>query len=323
MSVVVVGSYVQDYVWQVAMLPARGESRIGSFFSGPGGKGFNQAMCCHRQAINTLFIAAIGADAAGAGARATANAASLPCAWHSSDAPTAAASVVVAPDGSNLICVALGANLSLNATHIAAQRDAIGRAKVLLTQLETDLSASLEALNLAHAAGVLTMLNPAPINPLVSAELIALADVLTPNETEFAFLLKTLHGIELAPDWWRSSDAELHAWARKLSRHTVVITLGADGAFVSHAPYRLRGDVQHCYRVPALAAKALDTTGAGDAFNAGLAAGIVRYGSHNFLHAVEYATQVAALSVERVGAAMAMPTAEEVKARWGDGFLSS
>ncbi len=316
MNVVIVGSYVQDYVWQVPALPALGESRIGTFFTGPGGKGFNQAICCHRQAVETLFIAAIGADAPGAGARATADSAGLRCAWQTSDAPTAAASVIVAADGSNLICVALGANLSLNSTHITAHRDVIGRAKVLLTQLETELSASSEALTLARAAGVLTMLNPAPINPLVSTELIALADVLTPNETEFAFLLKTLHGIELAPNWWQRPDAELHAWARRLSSHTVVITLGREGAFVSHAPYRLRGDLEHCYRVPALAVKALDTTGAGDAFNAGLAAGIVKYGSHDFSRAASYATQVASLSVERMGAALAMPSAAEVHARW-------
>ncbi len=317
MSVVVVGSYVQDYVWQVPALPALGESRIGTFFSGPGGKGFNQAICCHRQGVKTAFIAAVGDDVAAQSARATAEASGLPCLWHIADAATAAASVVVAADGSNLICVALGANLSLTQAVVNAQSAVIAQAKVLLTQLETNLSAGFEALTLARASGVLTLLNPAPINPLVTLELIALADILTPNETEFAHLLQALHGIELPPHWWRATDAELHSWARELSNLTVVITLGAEGAFVSHAPNQLRGDDELYYRVAALPANAIDSTGAGDAFNAGLAAGLVKFADQNFFRAVTYATQVAALSVERVGAALAMPTAEEVLARWG------
>ena len=317
MSVVVVGSYVQDYVWQVPALPALGESRIGTFFSGPGGKGFNQAICCHRQGVETLFIAALGDDVAAQNARTTAQACGLPCLWHIADAPTAAASVVVAADGSNLICVALGANLSLTQAVVNDQSAVIAHARVLLTQLETNLSASFEALTLARASGVMTLLNPAPINPLVTLELIALADILSPNETEFAHLLQALHGIELPAKWWRATDAELHSWARELSSLTVVITLGAEGAFVSHAPNQLRGDGELYYRVAALPAHAIDSTGAGDAFNAGLAAGMVKFADQSFLRAVTYATQVAALSVERVGAALAMPTAEEVSARWG------
>ena len=317
MSIVVVGSYVQDYVWQVPSLPALGESRIGTFFSGPGGKGFNQAICCHRQAVETLFIAAIGDDLAATSARTTAQASGLPCIWHVSDAPTAAASVIVAADGSNLICVALGANLSLTQAIVAEQNTAVARAKVLLTQLETNLSASFAALTIARAAGVVTLLNPAPINPLVTLELIALADVLSPNETEFAYLLKTLHGIALPVNWWRATDAKLHGWARELSSQTVVITLGAEGAFVSHAADQLRGDSKPYYRVLALPANAIDSTGAGDAFNGGLAAGLVKFNNQSFLSAVTYATQVAALSVERTGAALAMPSAEEVRARWG------
>lgn len=316
MSIVVVGSFVQDYVWQVPALPALGESRIGTFFTGPGGKGFNQAICCHRLGVDTLFIAAIGDDVVATSARATAKASGLPCVWHVSDAPTAAASVVVAADGSNLICVALGANLSLTKAVVAAQSDTLALAKVILTQLETNLSASFTALTIARTAGVLSILNPAPINPLVTLELMALADVLTPNETEFAHLLQVLHGIELPLHWWRAADALLHSWTRELSRLTVVITLGAEGAFVSHAADQLRGDTIPYYRVAPLPAHAIDSTGAGDAFNAGLAVGLVKFSDQSFSSAVHYATQVAALSVERAGAALAMPTAEEVQARW-------
>jgi ribokinase len=316
MSIVVIGSYVQDYVWRVAALPALGESRIGEFSSGPGGKGFNQAVACTRLEVATLFVGALGRDAAADMARTVAAAVPLACAWTLSDAPTAAASVVLDAAGSNLICVALGANLALDAASVQTHKAAIQSAKVVLTQLETGLSATHAALTLAREANVLAVLNPAPINPGVTSELLALSDVLTPNETEFAFLLRHLHNTETPAQLSQATDAQLHAWCRMLTTTSVVITLGHEGAFVSHARYRMRGDAQFCYRVAALPARVVDTTGAGDAFNAGLCAGLVKFAAEPFQNAVHYATQVAALSVERAGAALAMPSAAEVTARW-------
>ena len=315
MQLIVAGSFVQDYVWQVPELPRLGESRIGSFITGPGGKGFNQALCAHRQGVSVQFLAAIGSDVAGAGAKQLAAEQGLSCSWQEVAEPTAAASVIVASDGSNLISVALGANLKLSREHIQAHRDQIQSASLVLTQLETDLDASLALLELAKEFAVPSMLNPAPINTLVSAGILQLADVLTPNETEFAFLLGHLHQQQLAAQWWLQPDAELHELCRILSRNTVVITLGRDGAFVSHGD-NTRGDTQTYYRVPALVANAIDTTGAGDAFNAGLASALAQEPGRPFLSAVQSATRVAATSVERLGAALAMPSAAQVQARF-------
>lgn len=322
MSVVIIGSYVQDYVWNVSALPKPGETRIGEFSTGPGGKGSNQAICCRLQNVDTLFIAALGNDSAASAAKARAATLGLEAVWISSEQPTAAASVVVDAQGLNLICVALGANQDLSAE---AVRGALSDAKlaehveVVLTQLETNIAASGEAMRLAREHGAIGILNPAPINPLLDRTLLESADIITPNETEFGFLMRHLLGVELAEDWWLGSEAQLHNYCRQLTPATVVITLGADGAFISHADQAYGQskfkDNRTYYRIKALDAKAIDTTGAGDAFNAGLAAGLVKFAG-DFPAAIHYASQVAGLSVERAGAALSMPTAEEVARRW-------
>src|SRR5690606_38684054 len=114
---------------------------------------------------------------------------------------------------------------------------------------------------------------PAPANAECSRELLAVADVLTPNETEFASLLsRHAHEDVDAAGIAALDDGRLHRLCRiLLPRGTVVVTLGAAGAFVSHREDTLRGDDADHYRVPAEAAQAVDTTGAGDAFNGALA----------------------------------------------------
>ncbi len=110
-DVVVVGSYVQDLAFNTPVFPSPGESRIGTFRTGPGGKGFNQAVACNRLGVSTLFIGAIGDDIFGAGVRDfISNEGMLAELQVCADHPTAAASIVVNEDAQNLIVVALGAN---------------------------------------------------------------------------------------------------------------------------------------------------------------------------------------------------------------------
>ncbi len=157
-------------------------------------------------------------------------------------------------------------------------------------------------------------MNPAPINPEITRAVLAEADILVPNETEFAFLLRHCYGEECsAPE--RLPDAELHKLCRRLGAPTVVITLGEQGSFVSHEEPRpgwARGDSLAQYRIPAIKVNALDTTGAGDAFTGGLAAGLVRFPGE-FARAVRFANVVAGLSVEKPGTAPAMPSLAEVE----------
>jgi ribokinase len=163
------------------------------------------------------------------------------------------------------------------------------------------------------------VLNPAP--PLIdeSGDLLDRVDILTPNETEFAHLLSCVARVDLAVDTLvQLSDAELHALCRRLHVPTVVITLGAHGAFVSHEDDELRGDASACYRVSAESVSPVDTTGAGDAFNGALGAALCFHGEDVPLHdSVRHANRVAGLSTEAHGAAPAMPSRDAVLARFG------
>ncbi len=122
------------------------------------------------------------------------------------------------------------------------------------------------------------MLNPAPANVAIDATMLVRADILTPNETEFAALLGRHVGERIEADAVASLDqARLHALCRDLLAHgSVIVTLGASGCFVSHADAEPRGDTAPCYRISAEPAQAIDTTGAGDAFNGALAASLAQ-----------------------------------------------
>lgn len=316
-GVVVVGSFNVDHVWTLDALPAAGETRSGRYANGPGGKGFNQAIASVRSGAATRFICALGSDAGGVLARALSVAEGLDLADACTAEPTGSAGIFVDATGRNSIVVAPGANAMLGVPHLQ-QALANGTAPaVVLVQLETPVEVAQHALTLARACGALAMLNPAPANVSVSAGVLALADVVTPNETEFVALLASA-GADFrgkADDLARLSDSELHGLCRQvLADGTVVITLGAAGCFVSHAPARTRGDDKTCYRVAAQPAAAIDTTGAGDAFNGALAAAVALNPRDAFAAHVRYATAYAGRSTERAGAALAMPMRAELSA---------
>lgn len=318
-SVIVVGSYIQDHAWFVDQFPHAGETRRAhAFNTGPGGKGFNQAIASLRQEVATAFVGAIGDDQMGAAAQRFAAEQGLPCRWQvRSDRPTAVASVVVNAQGENLIAISLGANEHLDPEFIHAQSDLFTSAGALLVQLENNLDAIAAALDRAERNGLVRILNPAPVHPRLDAALLQRVDILTPNETEFAMLLELCAGTKTdAPRLARCSDTELHDLARKLPVPTIVITLGAAGCFVSHAKNPPRADVESCYRVSAERVNAIDSTGAGDAFSGALAAAAALLTDQPFRRCIEYANRVAALSTEAVGAASAMPRMEDVAARF-------
>jgi ribokinase len=152
------------------------------------------------------------------------------------------------------------------------------------------------------------MLNPAPANAPTTPPLLAAADILTPNETEFAALLARHCAVTVQPDDVASlPDAALHALCRVLARDaSVVVTLGAQGAFVSHPESATRGDASAFYRVAATAVQVVDTTGAGDAFNGALAAQLA-LAPGPFADAVAFASRYAGLSTEHAGGAASMP----------------
>ncbi|MEZ5461134.1 ribokinase [Dokdonella sp.] len=319
-SVIVVGSYVQDHVWLTDSFPKPGETRRALGFStGPGGKGFNQAIACVRQAGDVLFMGAVGSDALGHGAREYASREGLACKWLVIDeVPTATAGIVVNAEGANQIMVNLAANEKLTIDFLQSNASQFADARVLLVQLENNLDAVRGALELGGRHGLLRMLNPAPMHAGVDASLLAECDVITPNETEFAQLLQHIAGKPLPPaEVAAKADRELNECCRRLGVATCLITLGASGCFVSHAPDNLRGDSEPFYRLPAEVVHAVDTTGAGDAFNGALAAALGRATKGSFREAVVEANRVAALSTEKPGAAQAIPFRAEVIERFG------
>ncbi|MEO8669956.1 MAG: ribokinase [Tahibacter sp.] len=316
-NVVVVGSYNQDHVWRVDQFPRAGETRRGhAFATGPGGKGFNQAVACARQGTATTFIGALGADAIGAHAQRLALAEGIDGCWAPPPPlPTGTACILVDSTAQNSIVVTLGANEHLDPQFVRRKLER-AEAGVLLCQLETNLDAVAAAFA-ACAPTTIRILNPAPVHPALDSELLANVDILTPNESELAQLLRQIHKTEIAPESVATcSDDELHALCRRLGLPTVILTLGSRGCFVSHADANLRGDASRFYRVPAETVVAVDTTGAGDAFNGGLAA-ILSTDPMPFRKAVLSANRIAALSTESHGAAASMPTAAEVRARFG------
>lgn len=316
--VVVAGSFNVDHAWHCAALPRPGETLAGEYSTGPGGKGFNQAVAASLAGARTTFICALGDDDGGRLARRLAAAHDIDLRAEASESATGTAGIYVGADGGNSIVVGPGANASLGPGFVAAQGEAIAAADVVLAQLESPVDAIVEALRLARASGAHTMLNPAPANAPCGRELLAVAEVLTPNETEFAGLLARHCGEATDPAAFAAMDAErLHRLCRALlPRGTVVLTLGAAGCFVSHREDSLHGDGQAGYRVPAAKAQVRDTTGAGDAFNGALAASLALSPARPFAHHARFASRYAALSTEHAGAAASMPTAAQVAARF-------
>ena len=308
-SVAVVGSFNVDHVWRVATLPQPGATLSGEYASGPGGKGFNQAMAARRAGAATAFVCALGEDLGAQLARALCVGDGIDLRDFACDSSTGTAGIYVDANGRNEIVVAPGANARLEAGFVESALTALPPPAVVLAQLESPPEAIAAALGFGRGCGATTILNPAPANVAVPGSLLELADVLTPNETEFAALLGRHVGERIDADAVSGIDqGRLHALCRDLGHDaTVVVTLGASGCFVSHPESNPRGDDSACYRIAAEPARVVDTTGAGDAFNGALAASLALRPNVAFAEHVRFATRYAGLSTEHEGAALAMP----------------
>lgn len=308
-AVVVVGSYVQDLTWRCAAFPRAGETTLGRFATGPGGKGSNQAVAAGRAGAPVLFVGAVGDDAFARVARDFYAAEGIPARFVAKPKhATGTAAILVDDAGQNEIVVALGANDALSPRDLPAS--VFRGARVVVTQLETGLAVVEHALRAGRRAGALTVFNPAPMRADFDPALLRHVDVLVPNETEFAALVNRL-GLAPGKKAYAESDlaaeslASLQALCRRLGPPVVIVTLGRRGCFVSQASGGTR--------LPAHVVKAVDTTGAGDAFVGGFAAGLVRHDG-DILAAARLGQAVAALSVTKPGTAPSMPTARELAA---------
>jgi ribokinase len=279
-------------------LPAWGETYMGKEFRlGPGGKGSNQAVAAARAGARVSFISKLGRDALGDIARQTYREEGIDTRHllETGEATGAAAIILDAKSGENAIIVVPGACFGLTPEEVAEARDLIAGSAVFLTQLELALPTVEFGLELAHALGVTTILNPAP-GCLLAESIYPNCDYLTPNESE----AEVLTGIRVGSlaDAERAADALL---GRGVG--TVVVTLGAQGALVKNRTLR-----EHVAAVDA--GPVLETTGAGDAFNGGLAVALAE--GREIIDAVRFGCAVAGISVTRAGTAPSMPRRGEV-----------
>ncbi len=302
-SVVVVGSLNMDFVVAVDHLPAPGETVLGGGFQMlPGGKGANQACAAGKlgaESVAVKMIGRVGQDVFGESLKASLAAAGVDVTAVSAVAqPTGVALIWVDKGGQNSIVVASGANLELPVADVEAMRTVFAGARFALFQLESPLATVTAALRLAHEEGAQTILDPAPAQPL-AAELLYEVDILTPNESEALMLLgrpAARVGLNEAPELARA--------LRALGPKTVILKLGDQGCFVD--------DGVEARHVPGFAVTAVDTTAAGDTFNAGLAVALAE--GKTLAEALRFANAAAAISVTRMGAQASAPARGEVEA---------
>ncbi len=299
-GVAILGVFVADLAFRAGRMPAMGETIFGSGFKlGPGGKGSNQSVAAARVGADVTFISKLGADdfariARDTWAREGINARVAEVA----DQPTGAAFIFVDDKtGDNAIIVVAGAADTIGPADVDAAADAIRDAAVFITQLEQPAATALRGLEIARAAGVVTVLNPAPAAPVDDA-IYALCDYVTPNEHEATVM--TGVPVTSVDDARKAGDVFLRKGAG-----AALVTLGAAGALL-HTP-------GESVLVPAFkAGPVVETTGAGDAFNGGFAAALARGASPK--DAVRFGCAVAGISVTRKGTAPSMPSLAEVEA---------
>jgi ribokinase len=298
--IVVVGSLNMDLVTRAARRPQRGETLLGeSFGMFVGGKGLNQAIAAARQGAAVRMVGRVGADDFGRRLRQTLEVAGVDAQFVAADAAagTGVATIVLDAEGDNSIIVVPGANGRVGADDVGRAAAAIADADVLMLQLEVPVEAVMRAAEIARAAGVRVLLNPAPApaRPLPD-ELLRLVDVLTPNETE----TEILTGLSAADD---ESAVRAAAALRARGVGAVVLTLGARGALLA--------DGERSVHVPSYVVQVVDTTAAGDAFCGALAAQLAQ--GRTLEAAVSYANAAGALATTVLGAEPAMPRREAVE----------
>lgn len=298
--IVILGIFNADTAYRAERLPKIGETILGQHFAlGPGGKGSNQAVAAAKAGGRTHFITRLGVDDFAKVARQTwEKAGVIPDVTEDADSHTGAAFIFLeAATGNNAIIVASGAGGRIAPADLEARAELIRSAAVFVTQLEQPIPAARRGLEIARAAGVTTILNPAPAAALDDA-MLALCDFITPNETE----AETLTGLPVTSlaEAERAADALM---ARGVG--AVIVTLGSKGAL-----YRDRTRSVH---VPVISAgPVVETTGAGDAFNGGFAVALSE--GKDVVEAVRFGCATAGISVTRAGAAPAMPSRDEIEA---------
>ncbi|KZY63807.1 MULTISPECIES: ribokinase [unclassified Oleiphilus] len=301
-QLVVLGSVNADHVLQVPSFPRPGETLLGRNYQViPGGKGANQAVAAARLGADVCFIASVGDDTFGQNMldRFRADGIDISKLHVQLQTPTGIAMIQVADSGENSICLSAEANDALTEELVNLNIETITQADTLLLQLETPMDGVRRAVQAAHAAGTQVVLNPAPAQAL-DDQLLACVDIITPNETE----AEVLTGVSVTDDLSAQLAANV---LHEKGIDCVLITLGAKGVWLS-----MKGDAVVSELIAGFRVQALDTTAAGDTFNAGLVTAMLE--GKTIDEAIRFAHAAAAISVTRFGAQTSIPERSKVDA---------
>ena len=301
MSLSILGIYVADLVFFGKKIPIEGETILGNkFIVGPGGKGSNQAVAAAKAGAKTFFISKIGDDQFGSMAIDIYKESNVDFSnvEISKKYSTGAAGILVNENsGSNAINVFPGASSKISIDDIEKADQVIKNSSVFLTQLEAPIESVNYALKKAHSYGVKTILNPAPATE-IDSDIFPLIDYFTPNETEASFYVN--HPVQTLEDAKKASDKLLSKGIKN-----IIITLGEKGAFFANE--------HESFPIPIanLENPVVDTTGAGDAFNAGFAVALIE--NMPIKEAISFASATAGLSTTKIGTANSMPSRDEIE----------
>ena len=297
-SIVVVGSTNTDMVIKASHLPQPGETILGgTFFMSAGGKGANQAVAAARLGASVLLMAKTGFDIFGKQAIELFDKEGIDtsCIVRDRMEPSGVALITVDDKGENCIVVAPGANAALRSEDINEAKEKIENASLVLIQLETPIETVEYVATIAASKGIKLILNPAPAAKL-SDELLKKISIITPNQKE----AEMLTGLKVIDE---SSAKQAAMLLQKKGIETVIITMGASGAFVLHEnKYTM---------VPGHKVNVVDTTAAGDVFNGALAVALCE--GKTIEDSVAFACKAAAISVTRLGAQASAPHRREVE----------
>jgi len=295
-KITVLGSYNTDITLNVPHLPADGETVFGTQMKyNPGGKGSNQAVAAHRAGADVTFIAKVGCDGMEKVGFELYEKVGLPTDNIIKDGNVSTGVAAIEVDNvtaQNRIIVIPGANMRITADEVREREELIANSDILLLQLETSREAIIEAVKTAKAHNVKVVLNPAPFSDVVF-DIIKDVDIITPNETE-ADMIAPGHDGNFQ---WAASDII------GMGCDNVIVTVGKQGSYYK--------GVLGEFIVPAKPVKAVDTTGAGDAYNGALCTALAE--GKKMIDAMKFASAFASLSVTRPGAASSMPSREETE----------
>lgn len=301
MRITVIGDLLYDHFIWAERLPRLGETVTGfktGFYAG--GKGGNQAVQAARLGAEVYMIGKVGKDDRGRFLIDSAKKEGIHTDYIFEDPneDTGTCTVDIDRQGNNMIIVAPLANEKITVQDVQRAKGLIESSDILLSQLQVNEEAITQALKIAKAAGVTTVLNPAPAREM-PAEYYTLADYLTPNETEAEFFTGCYQS-EVPIDQWKQQVAEAF---RSKGAKNLIVTLGAAGCLYS--------GTEGTFEVPPYQVKAVDTTAAGDAFNAAFCVGLAS--GKTVSEALRQANAAGALTASAYGSLPSMPTKEAVE----------